>query len=92
MLTSSDEHKLRINGKTIRAIRGILGLNQSDIAQAAKVSVDTISKLERGETKSLSPSTSARLIDGLGLSLREYAAIQSTMRIVESGYQRSGGM
>lgn len=41
---------MKISGKQVTAARDLLGINQSELAQAAGLSMDTISSFEAGHT------------------------------------------
>lgn len=41
---------MKISGKQITAARDLLGINQAELAQAAGLSMDTISSFEAGQT------------------------------------------
>ncbi|MFH1175710.1 MAG: helix-turn-helix domain-containing protein [bacterium] len=56
----------------IRELREQAGLSPKELADRSELSPAYISKLENGEYKSLSLTTSKQLADGLSLSLRGF--------------------
>jgi len=84
------DNNTRINGKTLVVIRAILGLSQADVADLIGLARNTITKLERGDTKAMSAANTQRLIEALNMSPREFAAVQSAIRTVESKFIRGG--
>lgn len=56
----------------IKRLRTQIGLTPSELAEKSNLSPAYISKLEKGEYKSLSLKTCKALADGLGLTLRDF--------------------
>ncbi|WP_231571210.1 helix-turn-helix domain-containing protein [Gordoniibacillus kamchatkensis] len=79
---------MRLNGKTLVVIRAILGLSQTDVGNLIGLTPMAISLLENGETKAMSAKNTARLIEALNLTPREFAAVQTAIRTVESKFNR----
>lgn len=79
---------VRLNGKTLVVIRAILGLNQTQIGDLIGLSTNTICKLEKGETKAMSATNTARLIEALNLTPRELLAVQTAIRTVEAKFNK----
>lgn len=82
------DNNTRINGKTLVVIRAILGLSQADVGDLIGLARNTITKLERGDTKAMSVANTQQLIEALNMSPREFAAVQSAIRTVESKFNR----
>jgi transcriptional regulator with XRE-family HTH domain len=60
-------------------------LSQEDLAEAADVGVDTIGRIERGETRMTRPSTVAKLAHALGVSIEVLLGIAADADAQDAG-------
>jgi predicted ATPase/DNA-binding CsgD family transcriptional regulator/DNA-binding XRE family transcriptional regulator len=66
-------------GEHLRRLREAAGLTQEELAERAGLSRDAIGALERGLRRHPHPPTVRALLDGLGLSDREAAALRAAV-------------
>jgi transcriptional regulator with XRE-family HTH domain len=69
---ATPDQKLARLGRTIRRMRRERDLSQEDVADAADVHPNQVSRLERGAAD-VYTSTLLRVVDGLGVPLSEVA-------------------
>ena len=73
-------HDAPVFGGVLRQLRGRAQLSQEELAEAATLSVRTVSDLERGVSRTAHKATAIRLADALRLAGRERVAFLAVAR------------
>lgn len=71
--------------ENLARFRKVRDLSQEDLAEAADVSVDTIGRIERGETRMTRPSTLTKLARALGVSIEVLLGIATDAGAQDAG-------